>query len=173
MELYYVGEMAYQHLDNSKCAMSDIKPMKFMAHETYSQWVMSEESATCMANALAESEIGEINLTGKKLSKLFQGFTRKQLDIPFTSTALKNHIPLFYQKLGKNKNLRLDLTFKDVKVLFGNFDTDLIFEYTMIMNWLPDDAGASDPGNHSNKGSKETIFYDEFPMVTTATLEVV
>ena len=51
--------------------MADVKPMKFMAHETYSQWVMSEESATCMANSFAEAEIGEINLTGEKLSKLF------------------------------------------------------------------------------------------------------
>jgi hypothetical protein len=82
---------------------------------------------------------------GKKLSKLFQGFTRKPLDIPFTSTSLKNHIPLFYQKYGKNKKLHLDLNFKDVKVLFGNFDTDIIFEYTMIMNWEPDDKGAADP----------------------------
>lgn len=65
------------------------------------------------------------------------------------------------------------MTFKDVKVLFGNFDTDLIFEYTMIMNWLPDDKGASDLGDKGTTGSKETIFYDEFKMVTTATLEVV
>jgi len=36
LEFYYVGELAYQHLDNSKCQMSDIKPMKFMAHKTYS-----------------------------------------------------------------------------------------------------------------------------------------
>jgi len=153
--------------------MTDIKPMKFMAHEKFSQYVMSEEAASCWANSFAESEIGEINLTGPKLSKLFQGFTTKALDIPFTSTSLKNHIPLFYQKLGSNKKLRLDLTFKDIKVLFGNFDTDLIFEYTMIMNWLPDDAGASTPGAKGTVGNKETIFYDEFKMVSTASLEVV
>jgi len=172
LEFRYVGEMAYQHLDNSKCKMTEIKPMKFMAHKHFSQYVMSEEAATCWANAFSQSEIGEINLTGPKLSKLFQGFTQKPLDIPFTSTSLRNHIPLFFQKLGHNKKLRLDLTFKDVKVLFGNFDTDLIFEYTMIMNWLPDDAGASKPGAKGTVGSKETIFYDEFKMVSTATLEV-
>lgn len=71
LEFYYVGENAYHHLDNSKCKMDEIKPMKFMAHKTYSSWVISEESATCMANSFAESEIGEINLTGPKLSKLF------------------------------------------------------------------------------------------------------
>lgn len=95
-----------------------------------------------MANAFAESEIGTVNLTGEKLSKLFQGFTRQDLNIPFTTTSLKNHMPLFYQKLGKNKKLRLDLSFKDFVVRFFNFDTDLIFEYTMVMNWLPDDSGA-------------------------------
>lgn len=134
---------------------------------------MSEEAATCWANALSASEIGELMITGPKLSKLFQTFTKKKLDIPFTSTSIKNHIPLFYQKMGKNKKLRLDVSFKDVKVLFYNFDTDLIFEYTMIMNWLPDDDHASDPGKKGTKGTKETLFYDEFNMVTTATLEVV
>jgi len=70
--------------------------MSFMEHTPYSQIVMSEEAATCWANTFSESEIGEINLNGDKLSKLFQGFTRKKLDIPFTSTSLKNHLPLFY-----------------------------------------------------------------------------
>jgi hypothetical protein len=36
LEFYYVGENAYHHLDNSKCKMDEIKPMKFMAHKTYS-----------------------------------------------------------------------------------------------------------------------------------------
>jgi len=76
--------------------MSKIKDMSFMEHTPYSQIVMSEEAATCWANTFSESEIGEINLNGDKLSKLFQGFTRKKLDIPFTSTSLKNHLPLFY-----------------------------------------------------------------------------
>jgi len=172
LEFYYVGELAHNYLDNSKCKMDDIKPMKFMSHETASQWVISEEAATCMANAFAESEIGTIRLTGEKLSKMFQGFTRKQLNIPFTSTSLKQHIPMFYEKLGRDYKLRLDLSFKDLKVVFGQFDTDLIFEYTMCMNWLPDDAGASDQGPRGEQGSLETIFYDEFRMVTTAMLEV-
>lgn len=125
-----------------------------------------------MANALAETEIGTLSLTGKKLSKMFQGFTQKALDIPFTTTSLKHHVPLFYEKLGKNYKMRLDLSFKDIKVKFGEYDTDLIFEYTMVMNWLPDDTGASREGSKGDVGSLETIFYDEFQMVTTAMLEV-
>lgn len=173
VEFFFVGEMAYQHLDNSKCKMDAVKPMKFIEHDPYSQIVMSEEAATCWFNAFSESEIGEINITGTKLSKLFQGFTKKALDIPFTSTSLKNHIPLFYQKLGKNKKLRLDLTFKDIKVYFNKYETDLIFEYTMIMNWLPDDSHAEDRAAKGEKGNKETIFYDEFKMISSANLEMV
>lgn len=41
------------------------------------------------------------------------------------------------------------------------------------MNWTPDDAHAEDPANKGEKGTKETIFYDEFQMVTTASLEMV
>jgi len=76
--------------------MNEIKPMKFMSHKTYSQWVISDASATCMLNAFARSEIGHIKLTGEKLSKMFQGFTKKTLDIPFTSSTLRRHVPLFY-----------------------------------------------------------------------------
>jgi len=72
-----------------------------------------------MANAFSETEIGTIQMTGEKLSKMFQGFTQKKLDIPFTTTSLKHHLPLFYEKLGKNYKLRLDLSFKDIKVEFG------------------------------------------------------
>lgn len=152
--------------------MDDIKPMKFMSHNTYTQWVVSEEAATCMGNSFAKSEIGKIELTGAKLSKMFQGFTHKKLDIPFTTSSLRKHIPLFYQKLGKNKKLRLDLSFKDIKVLFGNFDTDVIMEYTMVMDWKPDDAQAGKKGKKGQKGNAETIFYDEVRMVSTGMLEV-
>lgn len=75
IEFYYVGELAKGYLETSRCKMSDIKPMNFMAHETYSQWVISDEAGSCFANALAEASIGTISLTGKKLSKMFAGFT--------------------------------------------------------------------------------------------------
>jgi len=42
----------------------------------------------------------------------------------------------------------------------------------MMMNWLPDDTGADRNGSKGDVGSLETIFYDEFKMVTTAMLEV-
>ena len=41
-----------------------------------------------------------------------------------------------------------------------------------MMNWLPDDTGADRNGSKGDVGSLETIFYDEFKMVTTAMLEV-
>lgn len=41
----------------------------------------------------------------------------------------------------------------------------------MCMDWKPDDTGANKK-TKGEVGSKETIFYDEFKMVTTAMLEV-
>jgi hypothetical protein len=79
---------------------------------------------------------------------------------------------LFYEKLGKNYKLRLDLSFKDIKVIYGQYDTDLIFEYTMVMDWKPDDAAAGRSHKQGEKGGIETVFYDEFKMVTTAMLDV-
>jgi len=68
--------------------------------------------------------------------------------------------------------LRLDLSFKNFKVLYGKYDTDVVMEYTMIMDWKPDDNGASKQGKKGQKGNAETIFYDELKMITTMMIPV-
>lgn len=44
--------------------------MNFSNEETFSQWVISESAATCMANSLARSKIGHVHLNKEKIGKL-------------------------------------------------------------------------------------------------------
>jgi hypothetical protein len=57
-------------------------------------------------------------------------------NINFNSSSIAPQIPLFEEKLGENVTLALNMHMKDVKVLLGQFDTDLIFEYTLCVAWF-------------------------------------
>lgn len=49
----------------------------------------------------------------------------------FTTTSMKQHLPILYEKVGADKELTMEYSWKDVKVLLGNYDADVILEYTM------------------------------------------
>lgn len=64
-------------------------------------------------------------------------------------------MPLFKQKLGDEaKPMRVLLRFKDINVLFGQHNTDVIFEYTMMMTIMEDRENAPE------------LMYDEVRMIT-------
>lgn len=74
----------------------------------------------------------------------------------FTTTALKTHLPIFEKKLGPNKPLKGLTTFRDVSVMFGKFDTDVIVSYTVCFSLSLDVPDAPE------------LIYDELKMVTSA-----
>jgi hypothetical protein len=41
-------------------------------------------------------------------------------------------LPIFEQKVGKNVPMQVRFRFKDIKVTFGKFDSDVILEYTTV-----------------------------------------
>jgi len=73
-----------------------------------------------------------------------------------SSTSLKNHLPIFEKKLGPNKPLTGLASFKDINVMFGKFDTDIIIEYTVCFSLRVDVSGSPE------------LIYDELKMVTSA-----
>ena len=94
------------------------EPIKFLNHFTSnSQLVISEAAASCMANAIARSEIGKIMINKDKIKKMFSSY--RLGDYLFTTTSIRKYIPIFERKLGKNMDLHLDLSFKDINILFG------------------------------------------------------
>jgi len=78
-----------------------------------------------------------------------------QNTVDLSSTGIADHIPLFEQKLGADVPLKLTVHLKDIKVTFGQFDTDVIFEYTICQSWKPNLLGSHE------------VFYDENKAITS------
>lgn len=129
--------------------------MEFSNSETFSQFVISESAATCMMNSFASSEIGQIQLNKHSVNLLF-GMDH----LNWNTTFIAPQIPLFEEKLGADVPLKLTLHWKDIKVLFGQFDSDVILEYTVCLSWKMDLLG-----------SKEFL-YDELKMITSLDLKM-
>ena len=70
----------------------------------------------------------------------------------FSTDSMKEHFPVLYDKIGGSKDLNMELSWKDVRVLLGNYDADVILEYTMQLTLF----------------EHETIelIYDEFRVIT-------
>jgi hypothetical protein len=65
-------------------------------------------------------------------------------DYNLNTTSLASHIKIFEEKLGKNKKLRVNAEFKDIKVQFGKYDVDAIFDYDFCFSVYQDLLGASE-----------------------------
>lgn len=100
-----------------------------------------------MMNSVSQSPIGKLRLTAQSMNKMFG-----TEDIKFDSSFIAPQIPLFEEKLGANVTLYMDMHMKDVKVLFGQFDTDMIFEYTLAVTWF---------------GAGKELMYDEHKMISS------
>jgi hypothetical protein len=56
------------------------------------------------------------------------------------TTAYKKYIPLFYEKLGPNKPLRVEISFKDINIKFNEYSVDVEMEFTLCMAYYLDTA---------------------------------
>lgn len=74
-------------------------------------------------------------------------------NIKFDTTSYSKYIPLFQQKLGPKKPLRLETTLKDITVKFGQFDVDMEVEFTVCMGYYIDTTGSPE------------LLYDELKML--------
>jgi hypothetical protein len=130
IDLFFLGEIIHS---GHECV---IEPdfMDFVNSETFSQLVMSESAATCMANTMAASPIGFIHLNDQSMKTLLHLNSFK-----FDTTTVAQQIPIFQEKLGDDVPLEMTLHYKDIKVLFGQYDTDVILEYTACMLFQTED----------------------------------
>jgi hypothetical protein len=86
-------------------------------------------------------------------------FGMKHLE--FDTSSINGSLPLFEELLGENVPLKLTLHWKDITVLFGQYDTDIIIEYTVCMGWKTDLLGS------------RTFLFDELKMITSLDLQMV
>jgi hypothetical protein len=69
-------------------------------------------------------------------------------------------MPIFKQKVGPNKMLKISTSYKDINVMLGQFDVDTIIEYTLCITFSLDD------------GKSKELLYDELKMVTSFNVKV-
>ena len=130
--------------------------------EELSQLVISESAATCIANNVAKSNLGHIHLFDQTVGLLWN-----DPELKFTTSTLGAHFPILKKRFGENKPLYSLVKFKDINILFGSFDTDLIVSYTVCftIKLLPSD----DPKpEYRDIMEGEELIYDEVKMVTSA-----
>lgn len=142
-EVLYGGEGCELEADNLQFSV---------ASATMSQLVVSESAATCIANKWAQSHLGHITLNSQTVSDLWA-----EPNVNFTTSSLGKHFPILEKKLGKNRELNGMTTFRDINVIFGTFDTDIILSYTVCFQI-----------NLAENGDE--IIYDELKMVSSAKL---
>ena len=65
-------------------------------------------------NSWAKSHIGKFDLNEEKLNLMFETD-----NIKFNTTAIATQIPLFQEKLGDDIAMKMEISFKDYKVMFG------------------------------------------------------
>jgi hypothetical protein len=111
---------------------------------------------TCALNNLLRAPISFIQLDEDRINKMLSVFkSDRNFDFTTSSIAKYGKVPLFERKMGKDVKLAAELRFKDVSVMFGQYDTDVIMEYTMMLDVRKHEKDA------------ESVFYDELRMVTT------
>lgn len=155
MEIF--GDAEYCTLDPDDLVFVEDKE----SEAYWSQVIMSESMATCFLNKYYSSELGKVHLDSKSV----KAFAYDGSATEFTTSSLSNHLPLFENKMGKNKPLKMDLGFRDFGLDFWHEDVDgfvdIAVTYTMDMEVSADDIGF-----------EGVVFRDEFRMYSTMNAQV-
>lgn len=89
------------------------------------------------------------------------------------TSSIAQHLPLFQQKIGPNKPLLVKLNAKDFKITFGQFDCDMILDYTLDITVFNDQAEKKSSRGKKDDGKKKNneLFHDEIKFVTSLDME--
>ena len=69
-------------------------------------------------------------------------------------------MPIFKNKIGPNKMMKIATSYKDINVMLGQFDVDTIIEYTLCIAFYQDDS------------KQKELLYDELKMVTSFNMKI-
>lgn len=152
MDLFMLGELRYHSEDCGDMIVDN--NIHFYDLKDQSQWVIGESAASCILSKVAQSEIGKFYVTEEKFNKMFRVEGYK-----LNTTSIGQHIKIFEEKIGSDKPLKASIEFKDIKVSFGKFDVDAIFDYTMCFSIKMDLLGARE------------LMYDCIVMTTAANIK--
>ena len=103
---------------------------------------------------MAKSEIGKFDFNEQRLNTFFGVDYLK-----FDTTNFAKHMPIFKNKLGKDKPLRMFVNFEQFDVKFAENGVDLTFDYIMYVQFFID------------KPRTKEYLADKVHMVTKGNLE--
>lgn len=159
MDLWFVGEVSYS---GTGCNIEH-DPINFYLNDPMrSQIVITETAAQCILQKFAQSPIGYVDLNEERWNRLFRLDGRPdRARMGLNTDDIAKHLPIFKEKLGHGapKDLRIVLGFDNIHLLFGQFDTDVVLEYTMAIQFLVDGPGGQE------------LIYDTIQMVASANVE--
>jgi hypothetical protein len=81
----------------------------------------------------------------------------------FDSLTLSHDMPILHEKLKSNKPLKMELSFKNMKVMFGENDNNVALDYIATISLTSDSA----PGTLG----AINILYDEIPMFVSMNMK--
>ena len=149
----FMGEMFYQNKGCKQFAPIDMPRLEIK--ETYIS--VSPAAANCIAEQLAKTKLGKFEMKKSNLDKLFNDGRNHEL----TTTSLKDKIPIFEQKLGKDKPLNFVLSYKDMDITFARKvkagDYNIRLKFKLLMSVYYDYLGEH---LHMNL-PKDELMYDE------------
>lgn len=125
--------------------------MEFIEDPDFTQLVISEAGFSCYLNMLAKTNLGTIDLNTDRMNQMLS----TEGVFKFDTVNLGKMMPIVKKLFpGPKKDLRFILNFKDINVLFGQFDTDAIVEYTMLLSIY-------------EESMERELFFDEIRFVTS------
>lgn len=122
-----------------------------------SQIVFSDSAASCWMNQFAKSRIGTIVVDDVTVNEFWQN---DDVTYKFDTSSLQEHFPVLEHKIGPNKPLEIELTFKDITVEFAKANSDIQMNMTLGFN----------VSYYEGEGDLKVLrhaIYDENPVTTT------
>ena len=149
----FVGEFFYNNQGCNRFVPVDMP--RLLIGESF--LAMSPTAVECIFEQMAKTKVGKFEMNQKSLQTLFENGESHIL----TTSSLRNKIPIFEQKLGKDKPLNFVLSYKDMKVDFKRYiepgDYNVRMNFKLLMGVFYDQ---SEEHMHLNL-PKEEIMYDE------------
>ena len=118
--------------------------------QSETQFVISQEAASCMLYSISHSPIGKLQLNTAKINEMF-GLVRDQAYV-LNSDTLGKHLSIFRNHIQQVTNLKIELSYGKPKVTFGNSWIKINYYLGMSIKEDKEDA--------------EELFYDEIKMAT-------
>lgn len=79
---------------------------------------------------MAKSDLGQVTIIEETFNSLF-----RVQDYKLDTTSMSSHIRIFEEKMGKNQPMEAGISFKDINIIFGQFEVDVVVEYTFCISF--------------------------------------